>query len=109
MSTSNLPRDQRGFPIQALAPNPAAVVSVAIGAASARVAFPAGVTAGDVVRVAANNKCFIKFGTVAVVATGTDSLFPIGTELFKIPDGCTDLAVIQDGAVTGLVTITQMV
>lgn len=109
MASSKLQRDQNGEAIQALSPAPASVASVAIGAASARVALPAGVGAGDIVRVASNNKCFFKFGDNTVAATGTDSLFPIGTELFVVPVGATHIAVIQDGAVTGLVTITQMV
>lgn len=106
MSTSRLARDTLGEPIQALAPDPANVAKVAIGAASNRVALPAG---AEVVRVANNVSCYFKFGDVTVVATANDSLSPIGVDLFKVPTGATYLAVIQDGAVTGSVTITSMV
>lgn len=101
---SALPRDAAGNAIQALAPD--ATVNVAIGVASAAAALPAG---AQIVRVASNAKCFVKFGLVGLVAAGTDLMFPSGAELFTVPAGATHVAVIQDGAVTGSLNVTRMV
>jgi hypothetical protein len=101
--TVRLALDIWGNPIQSLAPM--VTVSLAIGVASVNAALPAG---AEVVRIAANNKCFIKFGTVGVVATGADLVFPIGSEVFRVPTGATHIAVIQDGASTGLANVTSM-
>lgn len=101
---SAMPRDASGNSVQALAPDTTA--NVAIGAASVTSALPAG---AQIVRIASNAKCFFKFGGVAVTATGTDSMFPLGVELFVVPVGATYIAAIQDGAVTGSLNITKMV
>lgn len=101
--TVRLSLDIWGNPVQALAPM--ATVSLAIGVSSVSTPLP---TAAEVVRVGANNKCFIKFGTSAVVATGADLVFPIGSEVFRVPTGATHMATIQDGAGTGLINVTSM-
>jgi hypothetical protein len=105
MAFAILARDQVGLPIQALYPDPAQAVTGAVGAASVRVALPTG---ADVVRVATLGDCFIKFGTVTVVATAADSIFPKGSEVFRVPAGVTHLAFIQSGAGT-TITVTGMV
>lgn len=105
-SFANLALDQKGNPIQALSPDPVGVAKVAIGAASAAVALPVDC---DVVRLANNVSCYFKFGTVGVTAAITDSLSPPGVDIVRIPTGATHIAVIQDGAVTGAMTITRMV
>lgn len=105
MAYTKLVRDQNGSTVQALGPSPTGVATVAIGASSARVALPSNC---DVIRVAASNDCYIKFGDVTVAATASDTIFPKGAELFTIPAGTTYLAVIQLGAVTGNVSITPM-
>lgn len=101
---SSLPKDSSGGSIQALAPD--ATANVAIGVATARVLLPTG---SQIIRVAANAKCFFKMGDVTVVATGSDTMFPVGAELFVVPVGATYIAVIQDGAVTGSLNVTKMV
>lgn len=106
MPAFELLKDKWGNPLQALAPDPTGVAVVAIGAVSARVALPADST---VLRVASNQKCYFRFGDAAVAAAGTDSLFQAGTEIFTVPAGATHIAVIQDGAVTGTMTLTRMV
>lgn len=105
----SLPLDQRGNPIQSLAPDPSKTVTVPIGVSSNRVALPSGVGERDIVRVAGNAACFVRFGDSSVIAAGTDALFPVGTEVFRVPPGATHLAVVQDGAVTGILTITEMI
>lgn len=96
--------DQLGNPIQVLAP--ATTVKAAITASSARVALP---TDSEVVRVAADGNCYIAFGNGSVVATANDILFPVGSEMFRVPAGATNIAVIQDGAATGSLVVTSMV
>lgn len=98
-------KDAWGHPIQAIAPDPDGVVSVSIGGTSQRVAL---LSDTDIVRVASNQPCFFRFGDSGVNAAGTDSLFQAGTEIFRVPEGTTHLAVIQSGTVTGIVTVTRM-
>lgn len=104
MAYASLPSDQSGREIQALSPTTNGTIS--IGAASARVAVPAGC---DVVRLAASCNCYIKFGDSAVAAAATDHVFPTGAEVMKLPAGVTHIAAIQLGAVTGTLSISAMV
>lgn len=76
-----------------------------VGAASTRVALPTGVAA---VRLACTGTCWIKFGDSAVTAANTDTLFPAGAEVMKIPAGATYIAAIQEASgsvlsITGLI------
>jgi hypothetical protein len=98
-----LPKDSLGNPLQALAPS--TNVSVPIGSTSLRATIPAG---SEVVRVATNQKCFIKFGDSTVTATSADMVFPLGVEVLAVPFGVTHIAVIQDGAVFGAMSVTKM-
>jgi hypothetical protein len=103
-TSASLVRDSSGNAVQAMTPSTTANVS--IGVSSNRVALPAG---ADIVRLASNAKGYFAFGTSTVTASGSDVMFPIGAELFVVPDGATHIAVIQDGAVTGAMNITKMV
>ena len=107
MAQATLRRDKVGFPIQALAPDytSGAVASVSIGASATSAALPSDC---DVVRVAASNDCYIRFGLTGLAAVATDSVFPKGVELFSVPAGATHFSVIQLGAVTGTVSVTRM-
>jgi hypothetical protein len=105
MAYAKLVRDQNGSPIQALSLSPSGVATAAISSSSVSAALPAGC---DIVRIAASNDCYIKFGDGTVVAAAGDSVFPKGAELFAIPAGTTHIAVIQLGAVAGVVSITPM-
>lgn len=78
---------------------------ITIGGSSVRVALPSG---PQVVRLAATGNCWIKFGDGTVTATTSDTLFPAGVEVVKIPTGVTHIAAIQDGASTGSLSITGM-
>jgi len=75
--------------------------SLTTGAASARVALPvnsAGIAA-RVVRVAALNACYCKFGDATVVATANNILVqPADAVLLTVPKGATHIAGIQDAA-----------
>jgi hypothetical protein len=104
MAAISLAKDKFGHPIQALPLG--ARVEVAISAASARVALPAGTT---IVRVAHNNPCYIKFGDNTVTVSAADGhLCPgQGVEIFILTGGETNIAAIQDGAVTGKVVATN--
>lgn len=107
MAKASLTLDKFGNAVQALEPVDTGA-QVAIGAATARVALPTGGDAGELVRLVANVACYFRFGTVTVNAAATDHLFRPGVELFRVPAGATHIAVIQDGAVTGKMTITRM-
>lgn len=104
MSNSKLPIDQNGNPIQALAL--ASNANAAIGLSSVTIAIPANT---DIVRIAATAGCRIKFGPSSVTASVVDTVFPIGVEVFKVPAGATHLAVIQEGAASGALTVSATV
>jgi hypothetical protein len=103
MANVNILRDTYGQPVQSLTPGNS--VSVSIGGSSGFVALPAG---SEVVRLACNAKCFVKFGTSGVVATVTDLMMPVGAEILTVPAGTTHIAAIQDGPVTGVLNVTRM-
>lgn len=106
MSGSALPKDTSGEAIQALAPagTPA---KIAVAAASARVALPAGAVAGAVVRIASTTDCYFKFGDSNVAATSSDFLFPAGTEYLKVPaGGHTHIAAIRE-TVDGVLVLSE--
>lgn len=106
MSTRIVPIDQNGFPIQTLGiPGPSAKITVA--GVSARAALPSGVSHEDIVRVACNTDCYIKFGDSTVEATTDDALFTQGVEAFKVPDGVSHVAAIQVSA-GGIMTLTEL-
>lgn len=101
-----IPIDQNGFPIQALAYG--TTVSLAFTGTTDRVGLPMGEPGmEDVLRLAANEGCFIKFGDSTVVATSADVFFPGGVETVKVPDGTEYIAAIQD-QLSGTITITEM-
>ena len=105
MSNITLTRDIYGNVLQALAPS--TNVAVSIGATSLNVALPPGT---EVVRLCASCNCFFKFGTDnTVTASGSDPAFMTGSEIFTVPSGITYIAVIQNGAVTGSMSVTKMV
>lgn len=99
-------KDRWGFPVQGLAPDPTGSVTGAITATSVAVALPADT---DMVRFAANQPCYFAFGTSGVTADGNSSLFPAGSEIFRVPPGSTHVAVIRDGTVSGAFSITRMI
>ena len=106
MSTRIVPIDQNGFPIQTLALG-TQTVKLTVSGTTARGAFPSGASHEDIVRIACNTDCHIKFGDDTVEATTNDPLFTQGVEAFKIPDNATHLAAIQVSA-GGILTITEM-
>jgi len=75
--------------------------SLVTAGTSARVALPvnsAGIAA-RIVRVAALNACYCKFGDVAVVATANNILIqPADSVVLTVPKGATHIAGIQDAA-----------
>lgn len=104
MRTVAIALDRLGNPIQAVTPD--ATVSAAIGATSVRSALP---TDTELVRITSLGNCFFRFGNSAVTATSADTPMVAGTEIMKVPDGATHVAVIQNGAVTSTVYFTRMV
>lgn len=107
MSTRIVPIDQNGFPIQTLALGNT-VVKLTVSGTSARGTLPFGASHEDIVRIACNTDCYINFGDSTVEATSTDSLFTAGVEAFKVPQGATHIACIQESA-GGVMTITEMI
>ncbi len=81
----------------------------AVGSTTARTALP---TLGDTheVRILANTRCWIRFGSDSVEASvaGTSIPFPADTpEVVIVPDSATHFAVIRDSA-DGFVTLTPV-
>jgi hypothetical protein len=98
--------DQNGFPIQTLALG-TSTNTIVVGGSSLRQPLPSGAGAEDIVRLACNTDCFIIFGDSTVVATSSDALFTAGVEAFKVPDGATHVAAIQESS-SGIMTLTEL-
>ena len=104
----NLPNDQSGRDIQALAPEESSIAEITIGA-DTRVALPAG---ARVVEVAASGLCRIAFGNSAVLAAA-GRIFPSGVAVYKVPEDATGTAATHIAAIsvagsTGTVTIARL-
>ena len=106
MSNRILSIDVNGFPIQTLALGDS-VTKIVVGASTQRGALPTGVSKEDIVRLASNTDCYIKFGDSTVEATDSDTLFTQGVEAFKIPMNATHIAVLQLNT-GGIMTITEL-
>jgi hypothetical protein len=105
MADLGLPQDRNGRSIQTLSPDDTTVANVAFGAASARVALPAGAA---VVEISSSDFCRMAFGDVTVVASATSRIASPGSRVYRVPPGATNLAVIQFGSTSGYVTITRL-
>lgn len=101
-----LPRDWNSEALQVVAPT-GVHVKMTAGPGSTSQPFPVNEKGGGVVRVAATENCYIKFGDSGVTATANDVLFPAGVEYFSIPPGTTHVACIQVDTV-GPITFTEM-
>jgi hypothetical protein len=104
---STLPLDRNATAVQVLGPGNYAA-GIAITVASNRTALPTGCVAGDILRIASSQDCYVKFGTVTVTATTSDVLFLAGAEFMKVPAGATHIAGIRVGA-DGVLQVTKMV
>lgn len=101
----NLLRDTGGEALQAI--SPLTSVTATLSASSQRLTLP---TDTYVVRIAATNNCYIRFGTSAVDAASTDMLFPIGCEVFNISSrAITHVAVIGLDGSGGAFSATKVV
>ena len=99
--------DQNGFPIQTM--GPVGITStMATTAVTDRVVLPAGVGAGDIIRVASSVDTYFAFGDVTIDATTSDSLFTAGVEVFKIPKDVTHIAALIVGATNGVLTVDEL-
>lgn len=103
MAKFQLTRDKFGEPIQTLSPKDN--TNLNIGGSSVRAVIPAD---AEVVRVAPTVDCYVAFGDSGVVADTGDMNMVTGVEIFRVPEGSTHVAVIQNGAVTGVLSITKM-
>lgn len=104
--TAALLRDKWGHAVQALTPIDSASTNVSIGAGSVSGLVPAN---AELIRCSATGNCYLKFGFgSAPTATTSDMLFPIGGEIFVIPEDATHFAVIQAGASTGIFSMTRV-
>lgn len=94
MGTPRMVKDKAGREIQVLADDTAAsmVDTITVGAASARVAIPAGAL---VVRLAATVNCYYKWGDNTVTAAAGDRIMIAGVEMKAVPEGVTHIAAIQ--------------
>ncbi len=83
--------------------------TAATGAASARTVIPVD-SAGNLpryIRVAGINECYVKLGTVAVVATSNDMLIQPADSALLAVNGCTNIAYIQ-GTAAGKVNVVPL-
>lgn len=106
MSVRIVPIDANGFPIQTLGLG-SSTNKITIGGTSQRAAIPSGAGAEDIIRIAANTDCYIKFGDSTVEATANDPLFTQGVEAFKVPDRATHVAALQVDT-AGIMTLTEL-
>ncbi len=104
---STLPLDRNSQAVQVLGPGNYAA-GFACTATSARTALPTGCVAGDILRIASSQDCYIKFGTSTVTATTSDILFLAGAEFMKVPALATHVAAIRLGA-DGVVQVSKMI
>lgn len=102
----DMPKDVDGKAVQTLAPVESSVVQLVISAGNARTALPTG---ANIVELAANDTCRVKFGDSNVDATsGTSRIFPAGVAIYRVPAEATHIAVTQVGTSSGFVTIAEM-
>jgi len=104
MSKVVLKTDINGRALQSLTPSTTSV-NGAISGSSVRIALPTG---ASVIRVAATSNCYLEFGDVTVVAASTDMVFPTGVEVLSVNPSWTHVAIIQVGADTGVLSVTEM-
>ena len=104
---ATLPIDRNSASVQVLGPG-AYAGGFAVGVASASAALPTGTVGGDIVRIAATQDCYIKFGLTGLTAASTDILFLAGAEFFKVPQAATHIAAIRVGS-DGVVQVTKMI
>jgi hypothetical protein len=100
---SYLPRDGDDHAIQVLAPS--SIANIAVTASSAQVTIPTG---AQIVEIGASTDCWIVWGTNPTAANSTGMFVPKGTVVYKVPDGATKIAAIQDSA-NGRISVTQLV
>jgi hypothetical protein len=106
MTGFTLPRDNNSDIVQALSPVDNVTQSVSNGG-QVRFTIPA---LTEIIRIASEVTCYIKFGDSGVVATSSDILFPVGAEVFSIKArGYTHVSILGAGATPGPASITKMV
>lgn len=106
-ATAKMPFDYNGNPVQTLGLS-SSTNSLSVAAASANVALPAGVAAGDIVRVACTTDAYIEFGDSGVTAAqGTSAIFTTGVEVLKVPRGATHIAAVRIAA-DGFLSVTEL-
>ena len=106
-TSSEFPIDQNANPIPVLAPGTSARIA-SVTTSSNRVSLPGDAAAGDIVRVAVSQDCYIAFGDNTVTAAVTDVLMTSGAiEYMVVPDGATDIAAIRVST-DGTLCITEM-
>ena len=83
--------------------------SAVTGAASARSAIPTNASGGapNYIRVSGRNECYVRVGSVAVVATANDALIQPADSLILKVGGQTHIAYIQ-GTTAGLVNVVPL-
>lgn len=101
-----MPSDNRARPIQVLAPDATATLTVT--GTSSRVAIPAGT---EICMLSATQAAWVVFGNGsvdAVVGTTPSFLLPAGGVSVRVPDGVTHIAAIQNDT-AGKVCLTKLV
>lgn len=101
MSIGKLPRDLDAQPVQVLSPSSPA--NVTVGASSNSIVVPS----GWVVRLSSLVDCWVAFGDNTVAATSSDILVPAGTDVFRVPESATHIAVIQSTS-AGILNVCKM-
>lgn len=99
-----LPRDNDSYPIQCLAPS--TITNGPISSSSAVLVLPSG---ASIVEVGVSSDCWLLWGTSgSTVTTSTGMFMPKGSAIYRVPDGVTHIAAIQD-TVSGRLSITKLI
>lgn len=99
-----LPRDNDSYPVQCLAPS--TVTNGPVTGSSAVLIMPTG---ASIVEVGVSTDCWVVWGTSGSTSTTSTGMFmPKGSGVFRVPDGVTHIAAIQDTA-SGRISITKLI
>lgn len=100
-----LPVDINGEKVQTLTPK--TNIASDVDSASDRVLIPIAAVPGEIIRIAANEDCYINFGDVTVTAAASDYLFVAGVEYFRVPEDAGYVAFVRV-ATDGRISVTHM-
>jgi streptogramin lyase len=104
---TQIPKDRSGVPVPVLGPDPdTALTNGTVNSGSQTHAIPSG---SEIVEVAVSTDTWLLFTTSGgSVSNSTGMFLPSGVISYRVPEGATHIAVIQDST-SGRISITRMV